>query len=462
MPKGRYNILVVDDEKSMREFFTIMLIRLGYNVYVASDGRDAISKLEKQNYDLVISDIQMPHADGFEVLQFIKQHAPETIVIMITAFSTTEQAVEAMKQGAYDYITKPFNNDEVRLIIKNALERKDLRRENEELKAELAKRYSLENLVGKSKCMQEVFDLVHKAAANMVNVLLTGESGTGKELVARAIHFHSDRRKGSFIAIHCGAIPENLLESELFGHEKGAFTGAIKQKSGLFEEAAQGTIFLDEIGELSLEMQVKLLRVLQEREFRRVGGIKNIHTDARIISATNRNLENEVAQGTFREDLYYRINVFQIRLPSLRERRKDIPLLISHLYNKLTGKKELKVTEGAMKCLFDYDWPGNIRELENVLERCIVLGHTDILNEDSLPKNFTKTVVTSPTQLENIPAQGFELDAYLAGIEQEVLLKALEKSNGSREDAARLLGISMRSMKYRLSKFNIESEVNLN
>ncbi|MGA1870089.1 MAG: sigma-54-dependent transcriptional regulator [bacterium] len=458
MLKRQYTILVIDDEESMREFFDIMLSRLGYYVDVADDGRVGLGKLAEQSYDLVISDIKMPYTDGFTVLEWIKQHASETIVIMITAFASTAQAVEAMKKGAYDYITKPFNNEEIRLVIQNALERKDLREENKELKAVLTERYSLGNLVGKSKSMQQVYDLIRKVAKNRVNVLITGESGTGKELVAKAIHYNSDRQEHSFVAINCGAIPENLLESELFGHEKGAFTGAVKQKTGLFEEANEGTIFLDEIAELSPSMQVKLLRVLQEREFRRVGGTKSIHTNTRIISATNKDLAAAVNGGSFREDLYFRINVFEIQLPPLRERRDDIPLLINNFYQKLIDKENVKVSEEAMKCMLDYDWPGNIRELENVLERCIVLGHIDTLSEDGLPQELTKEVVTPSAQLDTIPTSGFELDAYLTDIEHQILLKALKKSRGSRENAAKLLGISLRSLKYRLSKLNIPED----
>jgi len=323
----KHRILVVDDEESMREFLSIMLYREGYAVDAAADGLQAVERLKEYSYDLVITDIKMPRMTGLQLLSYILERAPETVVIMITAFSTTEEAVDAMKQGAYDYITKPFKNEEIRLIVKNALERRELRQENTELKRELGRRYSFGSLIGKSKAMQAVYDLIQKVAASRVNVLLTGESGTGKELVAHAIHYNSERKEQPFVPINCGAIPENLLESELFGHEKGSFTGAIQQKNGLVEIAHGGTLFLDEIGELPAMMQVKLLRFLQEREFRRVGGTRNIQVDVRLIAATNKDLEAEVAAGAFREDLFYRLNVIRVALPPLRDRREDIPIL---------------------------------------------------------------------------------------------------------------------------------------
>ncbi|MDW7643686.1 MAG: sigma-54 dependent transcriptional regulator [Desulfuromonadales bacterium] len=452
------HILVVDDEESMREFLSIMLKREGYGVNVASDGAQALDLLKENSYDLIISDIQMPRLGGFELLAQVMARTPETAMIMITAFSSTEQAVEAMKQGAYDYITKPFKNEEIRLIVKNALERKTLRQENQELKKELGRRYSFGNLIGKSRSMQQVYDLIAKVAASRANILVTGESGTGKELVARAIHYNSDRHEAPFVPINCGAIPENLLESELFGHEKGSFTGAIQQKPGLFEVANGGTLFLDEIGELPAMMQVKLLRVLQEREVRRVGGTRDIPVDVRVVAATNKDLEAEVASGTFREDLFYRLNVIRLALPPLRERRDDIPLLIEHFYQKLTGKKGLHVGEKAMRRLLDYGWPGNIRELENIVERCLVLGQGEDLTEDCLPTNLVADSITAEGQFSQIPDTGLDIDAYLGAIEKDILLKALDKTSGVRKKAAELLGISFRSIRYRLAKFGIEAD----
>ena len=459
MDENKYRILIVDDEESMREFLGIMLHREGYRVDAAVDGRQAVQHIKDQSYDLVISDIQMPNLDGFGLLDAIKEGSPETVVIMITAFSTTDEAVKAMKQGAYDYITKPFNNEEIRLIVKNALERKDLRRENQALKKELGQRYSFGNLIGKSRKMQDVYDLIEKVAASKVNILITGESGTGKEVVAKAIHYNSPRRDKAFVPINCGAIPENLLESELFGHEKGSFTGATHQKAGLFEVADGGTLFLDEIGELPPMMQVKLLRVIQERELRRVGGNHDLSIDVRIIAATNKDLEIEIANGRFREDLFYRLNVIRLELPPLRERREDIPLLIEHFVERLTEGGKPEVTENAMRRLLDYGWPGNIRELENVLERCVVLGAAESITEDCLPAALTENVTgLAGDAVEEIPDTGFDLDHYLGEIEKRFLFKALDKVGGVRVKAAKLLGISFRSIRYRLAKFDIDPD----
>ncbi len=459
MNNKNYRILVVDDEESIREVLTIMLHREGYQVDAAGDGAQALNRLKDQTYDLIISDVKMPRVTGFELLKYVREKMPETVVLMITAFSSTEEAVEAMKQGAYDYITKPFKNEEIRLIIKNALERRAVREESRLLKREARQRQGFGNLIGQSKKMQELYDLIEKVAGTRVNVLITGESGTGKEVVAKAIHYNSDRREMPFIPINCGAIPENLLESELFGHEKGSFTGAISQKPGLFEVANNGTLFLDEIGELPAMMQVKLLRVIQEREFRRVGGTKDIRCDVRVIAATNKDLEGEVEVGHFREDLFYRLNVIRIELPALRERRDDIPLLIEHLYRKLTGREGLQIEDQALRRLLDYHWPGNIRELENVIERCVVLGASDRLTADGLPVQLKATASDKGQGvLAEIPESGFDIDEYLGNIEKDILLRALEKTGGVRKKAADLLGISFRSIRYRLSKFGISPD----
>ena len=452
---NKYRVLIVDDEESMRDFLSIMLHREGYQVDTAVDGAQAVVHLRDHSYDLVISDIKMPRMTGLELLTHIKDRTPETVVLMVTAFSSTDEAVEAMKQGAYDYITKPFKNEEIRLIVKNALERRDLRRENLALKEALGQRFSFDGLIGKSKVMQDVFSMIRKVASSPVKILVTGESGTGKELVARAIHYNSDRRDGPFVPINCGAIPENLLESELFGHEKGSFTGAIRLKPGLFETAAGGTIFLDEIGELPAMMQVKLLRVLQENEFRRVGGTKDIKTDVRVLAATNRHLEEAVAAGSFREDLYYRFNVIRIDLPPLRQRREDIPVMVDFFWERFTGQKGVKVAEDAMRRLIDYSWPGNVRELENVIERATVLGHDNEITLDCLPPNLVTGMSGSVTPLTDIPDSGMDLDAYLGEIEKEILIKALARTDGVRKSAAGLLGITFRSIRYRLAKYDL-------
>ena len=446
-------ILIVDDESSLREVLSIMLHREGYQVDTAVDGEQAASRLRSRSYDLVISDIRMPRMSGLELLRMIKEHTPETVVVMITAFSTSDEAVEAMKKGAYDYITKPFNNEEIKQIVKNALERYSLRIENLALREELGRRFSFEGLVGKSKPMQDVINLVRKVAATSAKVLITGESGTGKELVARAIHYQSDRRDRPFVSINCGAIPENLLESELFGHERGAFTGAVRQKEGLFESAADGTIFLDEVAELPQLMQVKLLRVLQEGEFRRVGGNRPIKVDVRVIAATNRRLEEAVAAGAFREDLYYRFNVIRVELPALRSRREDIPMLIEWFWERFTGKGGVQVDEDAMRRLMDYSWPGNVRELENVVERATILGQQGRITLDCLPPNLVSGAAGSVMPLIEVPDGGLDLDAYLGEIEKDLLVKALERAGGVRKGAARLLGISFRSIRYRLAKY---------
>jgi two-component system response regulator PilR (NtrC family) len=454
--KKRHRILVVDDEESMREFLCILLQRDGHKVEAVGDGQQAVARLKDCSYDLIVSDIKMPKLDGFALLEYVRERSPATAIIMITAFSTTEQAVDAMKKGAYDYITKPFKNEEIRLVVENALERLDLRRENLQLKKELDERYSFANIIGKSKPMQEVYDLIEKVAASKVNVLVTGESGTGKELVAKAIHYNSDRHDKPFVAINCGAIPENLLESELFGHEKGAFTGAVQQKAGLFEVADGGTLFLDEIAELPPLMQVKLLRVLQEHEFRRVGGTRNLKVDVRLVAATNKDLGEAVAAEVFREDLYYRLNVIQIALPPLRERREDIPLLVEHFLEKLTGQTGRQAPDSVMRKLLDYNWPGNIRELENAIERCVVLSRDKELCESGLPKHMCGCSENNTDTPMTLPEDGLDLDAHLGGIEKAILLQALERCGGVRKRAAELLGITFRSIRYRLAKYGLE------
>jgi len=457
MAERKKQVLVVDDEASMREMLGIMLRRDGFEVVEAADGRQGVELFMQADFDLVISDIRMPHKSGIELLREIKQHSTDVLVIMMTAFSTTEEAVEAMKLGAYDYITKPFKNDEVRLVIAKALEKSSLKRENTALKAALGERYSFSNLIGKSPIMQQLYAMIERVSASQANILIGGESGTGKELVARAMHFNSPRKSGPFVPVNCAAIPENLIESELFGHEKGAFTGAERKKMGLFETANGGTLFLDEIGDLPQSMQVKLLRILQEREFRRVGGTQDHPLDIRLVAATNKDLEVEVSEGRFREDLFYRLNVVRVDLPPLRERREDIPLLLDYFYAKQTGQKHLPISQDALDCLFRYLWPGNIRELENLVERCLALGWNRELTLDCLPAQLLGKKSTTLQLLDDIPEEGFDLEAYLGDIERSLLLNALEKCRGVKKATAKLLGISFRSIRYRLTKFGIDS-----
>lgn len=454
------HILVVDDELSMREFLTILLEREGYTVESAANAESAMTLMDGQNFNLIISDVNMPGLDGIGLLEIIKKQSPDTEVLMITAFSTTEQAVEAMKFGAYDYIAKPFKVEELKLLVMNALDKQRLVRENTILKTKVNSRHSCNGLIGKSRKMIDIFELIEKIAPSTATVLICGESGTGKELVAKAIHCKSERCSKPFVAVNCGAIPETLMESEFFGHAKGAFTGAIAERAGLFEQASGGTLFLDEIGEVPLLLQAKLLRVLQEREIRRVGGSETRRLDVRIVTATNRDLEQQVAEGTFREDLYYRLNVVQVSLPALRDRPDDIPLLIDHFYAKHTGTTGHRdvISKDALDFLWNYQFPGNVRELENIIERSVALGARQI-TLDLLPQQVVRfqRVQERLEQIE-IPPEGMNLDLLLDSIEKKYLLKALEKSNGVKKRAADLLGMTFRSFRYKLSKHGMEEE----
>lgn len=452
--KDAEQILVVDDEAGMREMLEILLSREGYSVTTAVNGREGLETFRNGSFDLVISDIRMPEMSGIELLSKIVAQQNEALVIMMTAFSTTEEAVEAMKLGAYDYITKPFKNDEVRLVVAKALEKNRLKKENVALRTALGERYSFSSLVGKSASMQNIYSLIERVSQSSANVLIGGESGTGKELVARAIHQHSQRANMPFVPVNCGAIPENLIESELFGHEKGAFTGAERKKPGLFETAEGGTLFLDEIGELPLGMQVKLLRVLQEREFRRVGGTRDLPLDIRLVAATNRNLEELANSGDFREDLFYRLNVVRIDLPPLRERVEDIPLLLERFYSLYGSTPHPEISDEVRRHLYTYAWPGNIRELANLVERSCALGWNDTLPIDVLPREM-KGEASGSTLRPLLTKDGLDLDAYLAEVEKEIVLQALSHANGVIKHAAELLKISFRSMRYRLEKLGI-------
>ncbi len=451
------HILVVDDERSMREFLQIFFVREGYKVTTAPGVDEAEVCLENDEIDIVITDMQMPKRGGLELLNAARELSPDTAVVVITAFASTDSAIEAMREGAYDYITKPFKVDEIRLVIEKALEKKQLALENEQLKTQLKSRSGHPTIIGSSRGIREVFELIAQVAATRTSVLISGESGTGKELVARALHDQSERSTDPFVALNCGAIPENLLESELFGHEKGSFTGAVDQKKGLFEVADHGTLFLDEIAELSLGLQVKLLRAIQEKTIRRVGGTLDISVDVRLLSASNQDLEAAVANGRFRNDLFYRLNVIQICLPSLRERREDIPPLLRHFLKKSSadaGRLIRSVNEEAMKKLMAYDYPGNVRELENIVERAVALSRTNEIALDALPPNVLDMRPTENAPV--IPAEGVRLDTLLDNYERSLLSEALRLSGGVKKDAAKLLGVSFRSFRYRLEKLEMD------
>ncbi len=456
-------ILVIDDELSMREFLEILFQKQGYQVESAASGEEAIERIESENYHLIICDIMMPRVSGMEILKRAFELNPNALVIMITAYASPENAVEAMKLGAYDYITKPFQVDEIKLVVAKALEKSRLLEENLRLRQEVESRYMFRNLVGASQPMQEVFDLIRKIAPTKANVLVLGESGTGKELAAKAIHYNSDRGDKPMVTVNCGAIPSELLESELFGHLKGSFTGAYHDKRGLFEAAHQGTIFLDEIGEMPLNIQVKLLRAIQEKTFKPVGGIKDKTVDVRVMAASNRELYESVQKGEFREDLYYRLNVIQIRMPPLRERMDDLPLLVDHFINRFRdeiGKEVNGISEKALSILQEYDWPGNIRELENTIERAISLAYSDTIMPDNLPEKLTsgKRDAAPPSKF-SVPEEGMEMEKYLEDIERMLVEEALQKSGGVKKRAAELLGISFRSFRYRLEKLGIEKDM---
>jgi len=457
-------ILIVDDEESIREFFEIMLKREGYEVLTAAHGKEALQVLKKQAVDLVVSDIQMPEMSGLELLTQLKEIDPDLAVIMITAFGSTETAVEAMKMGAYDYVLKPFKIDEVKIIIRQALEKKSLVMENIQLKKELGSRYGYDNIIGVAPPMLRIYEMVKRISNTKSSVLITGESGTGKELIARAVHYNGPLKDRPFVTVNCGAIPENLMESEMFGHKKGSFTGAIADKKGLFEVANSGTIFLDELGELPLTMQVKLLRVIQEGTFKRVGGTDDVRVDVRIISATNKNLDQEVKALRFREDLFYRLNVIQIHCPPLRERKEDISMLSNHFLEKFSKILDIpvkKVSQEAMNVLQAYHYPGNVRELENIIERTVALEPGAIVLPESLPRHMIErssedsSVQMDANRIHIDQSHGVNLEKLVADFERTLLVKALQQTGGIKKRAAKLLSISFRSMRYRVDKYSL-------
>ncbi len=449
-------ILVADDEQSMVEMIEIMLEGEGYLIYKATSTEEAEKVLDSKDIDLVISDMKMPSSGGIGVLKASLQRDRVRPVIMITAYASTESAVEAMKLGAVDYITKPFNLEEMKIIVKNALERRRLEMENTALKRRLKKKTGIKEIIGNSKEIQAVRAMILRVAESNATVLITGESGTGKELIASAIHAHSPRSGKPFLSINCGAMPEQLLESELFGHAKGAFTGATTDKTGLLEAADGGTFFLDEITEMPLSLQVKLVRAIQEKEIRRVGDIKDMRLDVRFIAATNRDPEEAIQNGTFREDLFYRLNVVHLKAPPLRHRAEDIPIFAKHFLDKFNAMNNRKIrgfTQEAMKVLEAYSWRGNVRELENVVERTVVLETADLINPENLPENIR--FPSFDTNRVQIPDSGVDLEKQLTEMEKTMITKALEQTSGSKKKAAELLNMNLRSLRYKLSKYGI-------
>ncbi|MBW2016182.1 MAG: sigma-54-dependent Fis family transcriptional regulator [Deltaproteobacteria bacterium] len=452
-------ILIVDDEKNYLVVLEALLGPEGYEIRTTDNAKEALGMIRDSDLDLVITDMKMPGMSGMELLEEAKKIKPELPVIMMTAYGTIEMAVEAMRRQAYDYITKPFRNEELKLTVKKALENHRLIKENLRLSQALLDRYRYGNIIGKSKPMLEIYDLIGKVAQSRASVLITGPSGTGKELIAKAIHYESPRRDKPFISINCGALTESLLESELFGHEKGAFTGASAMKKGRFELADGGTLFLDEVGDMPPSLQVKLLRVLQEMEFERVGGTKTIKVDVRVLSASNRNIKEDVAQGLFREDLYFRLNVIHIQVPSLMERMEDIRLLVNHFihkYGRDEGKENVEVSPEAWKALYSYHWPGNVRELENVVERAVVLNGDGIIGIDDLPPELSKR--ETELDVEKFIPPGAPLQKTLEEIEEKLIRRALRESNNVQAHAAERLGITKSLIQHKMKKYNIVIE----
>jgi DNA-binding NtrC family response regulator len=450
------NLLIVDDEASLRDFLSIVFESEGWRVETAASIGDARAAIARDEPDVVLCDLMLPDGSGIDLIREVKAQSPSLVFIMITAHTSTRSAVEALKAGAMDYIAKPFDIEELKILVNKAVERKELEDENLHLRSALEERFTFANIIGKSAKMQEIFSIVQRIAKTMSTVLISGESGTGKELIARAIHYNSDRR-GKFVSINCGALPETLLESELFGHERGAFTGAIREKRGLFQEADRGTIFLDEIGETSTAMQIKLLRVLQERMVRRVGSNSESPVDVRVIAATNRDLSESIREGTFREDLFYRINVIPIELPPLRHRKEDIPLLVDHFIEKFSTRMHVerrRISSDAMRAIEKYPWPGNVRELENVVERMIALETSDVLTTKSLPETVLLGGRIPDTTFE-LPPEGLSLEEHLEAITKIFMLKALERTGGVQTQAAELLRMSFRSFRYYAKKYDL-------
>lgn len=458
---GNKNILVVEDDKATRDTIIDLLSETGYDVEGAINGEDAIEMAQNYSFDIVITDLKMPKGDGIQVLERIKKMDPRTIVIICTGYGTVDTAVKAMKLGAYEYITKPIKIEEIKLVVQRALDYQRLKTENVLLQKQLKAKYKFKNLIGDSEVMQQIFRFIEKIAATNSTVLICGESGTGKELVARALHYNSDRRNEPMVPVNCGAIPEDLLESELFGYEKGAFTGALKTRMGRFELANGGTVFLDEIGDMSPALQVKILRVLQEHEFDRVGGVQSIKVDIRVIAATHRDLEKAVKQGAFREDLYYRLNVIPFTLPPLRERRSDIPLLTNYFIEKFNVDKKQTirgVSPEALNCLTRYHWPGNVRELENLMERLVILKGEGIIEQEDLPEKLLGAEWSDAVPSIDIPDGGISFNTAVGEFEKELILRALKKTNWIKNRAAKLLQLKRTTLVEKMKKIQLTRE----
>lgn len=454
------SILVVDDDPTTLDLIVESLTEEGYDVAKAADGREAAAMADRRSFDIVLTDLVMPGMSGLEVLAHFTEHHPEATVIVLTGYATIETAVEAMKRGAFDYLSKPAKLDEILMVLRRTQELKALRSENILLKSQLQDRYGFDKIIGESTAMQAVYHMIHRVANTDSTVLITGESGTGKELIANAIHFNSERRDRPIVPINCGAIPEELLESELFGHEKGSFTGALKERKGRFELAHQGTVFLDEIGDMSPKLQVKLLRFLQERQFERVGGSRTIQVDVRILAATHRDLESAVADGSFREDLYFRLNVIPLHVPSLRERHGDLPLLVHHFLRQHCRNKDIqlkRISREALAAMEAYEWPGNVRELQNVIERLVILTECDEIKLEDLPPRMRREIpAPSPPPAVQLGEEGIDLKKTLEDLENRLILEALKKTGGVKNQAAKLLGLNRTTLIEKLKKKNLD------
>jgi two-component system response regulator PilR (NtrC family) len=456
------NILIVDDEEVLQDILTTLIRKEGHKPISATTGEEGLAVLEREEVDLVLLDLMLPGLHGMEVLREIRRRDPDQVVVVITAFSSIESAIEAMREGAFHYIPKPFKNEEVLLTVRKGLEQRRLTDENRSLKEQLRQRFAFDNIIGKSKPMQQVYDLVQLAAPAKSNILILGESGTGKELVAKAIHHHSRRAEGPFVTVNSGSMPADLLESNLFGHVRGAFTGAVTSKKGLFELADGGSIFFDEIGNIPLDTQSKLLRVIQEREFMRLGGLETIRVDVRIIAATNADLEGSVQEGAFREDLYYRLNVITVTLPPLRKRTEDVPLLAQHFlayYARENEKAIRDISPRAMELLLDYHWPGNVRELENAIERAVVLSTGEVLTEELLPASVRQRGDSQAgLPPSTLPSNGISFKDAVSDYERQIIIRALQSCGGVQKRAAELLQVKPTTLHEMMKRLNISSE----